>query len=74
MHSSRMRTAHSSSRPLGGVSASVHAGINPPGPEPGDPPGVGLETPWPDPQPTPWPGPGPRHPPTPVDRILDTRF
>ena len=35
MHSSRMRTAHSSSRQ--GQSASVHAGI--------DPPGVGLETP-----------------------------
>ena len=40
MHSSRMRTACSSSRLLGGgVSASVHAGIPPPL-------GVGLETPW----------------------------
>ena len=48
MHSSRMRTAHSSSHLLGeGVSASVHAGIYTPwvwawrSP----PPGVGLETP-----------------------------
>ena len=39
MHSRRMHTAHSSSHQ--GGSASVHAGI--------DPPGVGLETPWPDP-------------------------
>ena len=51
MHSSRMRTARSSSRLLGeGVSASVHAGIHipsppPPGPGHSLPPGVGLETP-----------------------------
>ena len=49
MHSSRMRTARSSSRQPGG-SASVHAGIHPPGVGPEPPPGVGLETPWPDPQ------------------------
>ena len=59
MHSSRMRTACSSSRLLG-VSASVHAGIHPPawpgpGPGPGPRPGhspptdAGLETPRPDP-------------------------
>ena len=39
MHSSRMRTARSSSRLLG-VSASVHAGIHL------FPPGLGLNTPW----------------------------
>ena len=53
MHSSRMCTARSSSHQPGG-SASVHAGIHPPGCWPGDPPqvwawrppqGVGLETP-----------------------------
>ena len=51
MHSSRMRTACSSSRQGGGVSTSVHAGI-PPRCGPGDPParplnfppGVRLET------------------------------
>ena len=44
MHSSRMRTARSSSRQPGG-SASVHAGIHPPGVGPEPPPaGVGLET------------------------------
>ena len=44
MHSSRMRTTRSSSR-RGGGSASVHAGIHPPGCGPGDTPlGVGLET------------------------------
>ena len=61
MHSSMMRTTRSSSRLLGGMSASVHARIppwvwawrQPPGCEPGepprcgpaDPPGVGLDTP-----------------------------
>ena len=53
MHSSRMRTAHSSSRQPGG-SAYVHAGIHSPGCWPGDPPwcgpgtppGLGLETSW----------------------------
>ena len=46
MHSSRMRTARSSGRLLGGGSASVHAGIPPSGCGPGDtPPSVGLETP-----------------------------
>ena len=61
MHFSRMCTTHSSSHQPGG-SASVHAGIHPPGVDlethpwcgPGDPPGcglgdlpgVGLETPW----------------------------
>ena len=44
MPSRRMRTARSSSRLLG-VSASVHAGINPPRCGPADPPGVGLDTP-----------------------------
>ena len=55
MHSSRMRTARSSSHQPGGWggSASVHAGIHPPQCGPGDPPwpdpsssplGVGLET------------------------------
>ena len=53
MHSSRMRTARSSSRLLGGGgSASVHARIHPPGlgldttplgPGPGHPPGCGPE-------------------------------
>ena len=38
MHSSRMRTARSSSHRRGSASASVHAGIQPPS-------GVGLETP-----------------------------
>ena len=37
MHSSRMHTARSNSHLLGGVSASVHAGIHPPG--------LGLDTP-----------------------------
>ena len=46
MHSSRMRTARSSSH-RGGGSPSVHAGI--------DPPGVGLKIPVPDPpQLSPW--------------------
>ena len=43
MHSSRMCTAHNSSHR--GGSASVHAGIHPPGCGPGDPLDVGLETP-----------------------------
>ena len=48
MHSSRMRTARSSSRLQGGVPASVHAGIHPLG--------VDLETPPPGqtPQAPPW--------------------
>ena len=40
-----MRTARSSSHRGGGGSASVHAGVHPPGCGPGDPPGVGLENP-----------------------------
>ena len=40
MHSSRMRVARSSSRLLGGVSASVHVGMS-------ITPGEGLETPLP---------------------------
>ena len=44
MHSSRMRYARSSSHQVEG-SASVHAGIHPPGVGLEIPPGVGLETP-----------------------------
>ena len=46
MHSSRMCTTRSNSHLLGG-SALVYAGLHTPGPGsgPGDPPGVGLETP-----------------------------
>ena len=76
MHSSRMRTAHSSSHLLG-VCLSACWDTAPPGPGPGHPPGVGLDTPpGQTPQPPPWvwawthplvrspsplPGPGPRH-------------
>ena len=49
-----MHTARSSSHLLGGVSASVHAGIHPqvwawtpPWPDPNLPPGLGLDTPPP---------------------------
>ena len=56
MHSSKMRTTRSSSRQLcvcGGGSASVHAGIHPPGVGLETPPlGVGLETPHPPPNPS----------------------
>ena len=46
MHSSRMRTARSNSRQLGGAgSASVYAGIHPPGVGLETPLGVGMETP-----------------------------
>ena len=45
MHSSRMRTARSSSRLLGGMSTSVHAGIPPCGCVPGDPLGCGSGDP-----------------------------
>ena len=56
MHSSRMRTSRSSSHLLGGLSQCM-LGFNPPGPGPGYPPvvgldtlpGVGLDTPKPDP-------------------------
>ena len=62
MHSSRIHTTRSSSCQLGGVSASVHAGIppqvwawTPPWCGPGDPPGVNLETPsGQTPQLSPW--------------------
>ena len=70
MHSSRMRTARSSSRLLGG-SASVHAGIHTPPPPEGldlDPQDVGLDTPLARPPNLPF-GPGPRHPP--VIRMTD---
>ena len=88
MHSSRMRTVRSSSRLLGGVSASVHAGIHTP------PLCLGLDT-RPPRQTPPEPGPGPpgQNPPglgldppqadtppglgletPPVERILDTRL
>ena len=68
MHSSRMRTARSSSCLLGeGVSASVYAGIHPPGCGPGDPlgqtpqlpPGYGPEDSPPGQTPPPPPGCGP---------------
>ena len=45
MHSSRMRTARGSSRPRGGVYLSACWDTPPPRCWPGDPPGVGLETP-----------------------------
>ena len=48
MHSSRMRTVRSSSRLLGGLSASVHAGIQSPILGPGHPPDLGVDTPWAD--------------------------
>ena len=68
MHSSRMRTAHSSSHQLGGLPQCMLGyppcePRDPPLCRPGDPPGcgprdpsvVGLETPlWPDPQALPW--------------------
>ena len=105
-----MRATRSSSRLLGGGSASVHSGIHPSGCGPGDPPlarplnfppGVGLETPpGQTPQLPPGCGPGDppparslnlppgcgpgdlqdmlgyhrQPPPTPLDRIIDTRF
>ena len=75
MHSSRMHTAHSSSRLLGG-SASLHAGLHtfsPPLPGPGDPPQVwAWRPPSQTPQLPPWVWAW--RPPPPVDRILDTRF
>ena len=62
MHSTRIRTACSSSRQLWGGPPSVHAGIHPhPQCGPGDPLAVGLETPqvsaWIPPQVSAW-----RHP------------
>ena len=45
MHSSTMRTTHSSTSQVCVGSASVHSGIQPLGCGPGDPPGVDLETP-----------------------------
>ena len=80
MHTSRMRTARSSIRLLGG-SASVHAGIPPLGVGLRQLLGVGLEAPWV------WTWRPARHAgrppwrsarhagiPPPVNRILDTRF
>ena len=45
MHSSGMRTVRSSTRLLGGGSASVHAGIHPMGLGLDTPLGLGLDTP-----------------------------
>ena len=77
MHSSRMRTTRSSSSLLGGVCLNAMLGYTPRA-WAWTPPGVDLETPWPEPPTSPpwvwaWrpprpdppnlpPGPGPRHP------------
>ena len=63
MHASRMRTARSSSRLLGGLPQCM-LGYTPSGPGPGPPsPGVGLHTPPQARPPQPPPGCGPRQPP-----------